>query len=189
MITRIMAFIFLSIFGIAYLSKSYWGSRQGIKTNCCGSSGKPAKIRAFETAMFICNSVTIAVCFLSAVFGGYELPLPLRIAGGIMALCADIIFITAVVGMKKSWRAGIPDSDDTELITGGIYSLSRNPAFLAFDLLYFGVTLMVFSIPLPALSAVTAILLHIQIINEEKYLEGRFGEEYISYKKRVRRYL
>ncbi len=45
--------------------------------------------------------------------------------------------------MKDSWRAGIPDSDKTELVTTGIYKYSRNPAFLGFDLQYMGVLLYV----------------------------------------------
>ena len=44
--------------------------------------------------------------------------------------------------MKDSWRAGIPEKDKTELVTGGIYAFCRNPAFLGFDLMYIGVLCM-----------------------------------------------
>ena len=47
--------------------------------------------------------------------------------------------------MKDSWRAGIPESDKTDLVTTGIFRISRNPAFLAFDLVYWGVLLMFFN--------------------------------------------
>lgn len=35
------------------------------------------------------------------------------------------IFLLSVLCMKDSWRAGIPDKDKTELVTGGIYRYSR----------------------------------------------------------------
>ena len=44
--------------------------------------------------------------------------------------------------MRDSWRAGIPERDGTELVTGGLYAFSRNPAFLGFDLMYLGVFLL-----------------------------------------------
>lgn len=43
--------------------------------------------------------------------------------------------------MRDSWRAGISETDKTELVTEGIYQISRNPAFLGFDLLYIGILL------------------------------------------------
>ena len=43
--------------------------------------------------------------------------------------------------MRDFWRAGIPETDKTELVTEGIYQISRNPAFLGFDLLYIGILL------------------------------------------------
>lgn len=41
--------------------------------------------------------------------------------------------------MKDSWRAGISETDKTELVTEGIYQFSRNLAFLEFNLLYIGI--------------------------------------------------
>ena len=43
--------------------------------------------------------------------------------------------------MRDSWRAGISETDKTELITEGSYQISRNLAFLVFDLLYIGILL------------------------------------------------
>lgn len=91
--------------------------------------------------------------------------------------------------MKDSWRAGIPDKDKTELVTNGIYKFSRNPAFLGFDFMYAGVLLMYFN-PLTAVfSLFAAVTLHLQILQEEKYLTSVFGSSYTAYKSRVFRYL
>lgn len=43
--------------------------------------------------------------------------------------------------MRDSWRAGISETDKTELVTEGIYQISRNSAFLGFDLLYIAILL------------------------------------------------
>lgn len=40
-----------------------------------------------------------------------------------------------------------------------------------------------------AFTALVVIMLHMQILQEERYMASTFGEEYLSYKKRVLRYL
>ena len=104
-------------------------------------------------------------------------------------MLGDVIFLISVIYIKNSWRAGIPDSDKTELVTGGIYRFSRNPAFLGFDFMCTGVLLMYFN-PLTAVfSAFAAVMLHLQILQEERFLTERFGEAYIQYKTHTLRYL
>ena len=91
--------------------------------------------------------------------------------------------------MRDSWRAGVSKTDKTELVTSGIYSFSRNPAFLGFDLGYLGISLMFFNWPLYIISLLAIIILHLQIVNvEEDFLIDTFREEYINYKKKVCRY-
>ena len=91
--------------------------------------------------------------------------------------------------MKDSWRAGIPDKDKTELVTTGIYRYSRNPAFLGFDFMYIGVLLMYGNLLTLAFSVFAMVMLHLQILQEERYLENIFGAAYTAYKKQVFRYL
>lgn len=75
------------------------------------------------------------------------------------------------------------------MVTGGIYSISRNPVFLAFDCVYAGLLLMFLNWVLLIFSVFAAVMLHLQILQEEQFLIGRFGAEYSSYQNRVRRYL
>lgn len=82
------------------------------------------------------------------------------------------------------------ETDQTELVTEGIYGISRNPAFLGFDLVYIGILLMFFNLGLFLISAFAILMLHLQIINvEEDFLISAFGEKYVDYKKHVRRYV
>lgn len=91
--------------------------------------------------------------------------------------------------MRDSWRACVSKTDKTDLVTSGIYRFSRNPAFLGFDLVYLGILLMFFNLPLYIISLLAIIILHLQIVNvEEDFLIETFGEEYLNYKKNVCRY-
>ena len=70
-----------------------------------------------------------------------------------------------------------------------IYKYSRNPAFLGFDSVYIGFLLMFFNIPLLIASLSAILMLHLQILQEEAYLQKAFGEEYVWYQSRVNRYI
>ena len=91
--------------------------------------------------------------------------------------------------MKDSWRAGLAENDKTEMITSGIYQISRNPAFLGFDCVYLGILFMFFNIPLLMITVLAILMLHIQILQEEHYLDKEYGIDYRFYKKQVYRYL
>ena len=108
--------------------------------------------------------------------------------GIILMILGDISFVAAVITMRDSWRAGIAEEDKTELVTSGIYRISRNPAFLGFYLVYIGMMLTFINIGLVIITVVTIIAFHMQILQEETFLKSRFGKEYEDYMKRVGRY-
>ncbi len=62
-------------------------------------------------------------------------------------------------------KAGVSKTDKTELVTNGMYQISRNPAFLGFDLLYIGTLLMFFNWILCFLTVFAVIMYHLQIVN------------------------
>lgn len=66
---------------------------------------------------------------------------------------------------------------------------AATPAFLGFDLMYIGVALMYFNPLTVGFTVFAAVMLHLQILQEEKYMEQTFGESYLQYKKKVFRYL
>lgn len=77
-----------------------------------------------------------------------------------------------------------------KVISTGVYRFSRNPQYIAYHLLLIG-----YALPSMSIIPLILILIHIMIIGliivpgEEKYLEKILGDEYIQYKKRVRRWL
>ena len=99
-------------------------------------------------------------------------------------------FIMSVAQMKDNWRAGVQREDKTNLVPTGIYSISRNPAFLGFDLMYIGILFTFFNWYLCFVTSFVLVFFHLQIVNvEEEFLIEAFGEEYVQYNKKVCRYL
>ena len=112
-----------------------------------------------------------------------------QLIGCCVGILGDTIFLLSVLCMKDSWRAGIPDKDKTELVTTGIYRFSRNPAFLGFDLMYVGVLLLYGNLLTLGFSVFAIVMLHLQILQEERYLVNTFGAQYQEYCRHVFRYL
>ena len=75
-----------------------------------------------------------------------------------------------------------------KLVKNGIYSISRNPTYLFTTLSLIGICALINSLILTLIVIVHFILTHQVILKEEKYLEKKFGNDYLEYKKRVRRY-
>ena len=188
LVFHLLALFVLVVFYSIYLIKQWTQKRRGIQTMQIGRR-KDAGSHRVETLMGIATVGIIPIQLLSIIFGWSNLGANARFTGFCVGLMGDLIFLVSVLSMKDSWRAGIPDKDKTKLVTDGIYAYSRNPAFLGFDLQYIGVLLMCFNV-LTVISTLFAVLmLHLQILEEERYLIVTFGKEYKEYRHRVYRYL
>ena len=126
---------------------------------------------------------------MSIAFGWNHLPAGARFTGFCIGMLGDVVFLLSVLCMRDSWRAGIPDKDKIELVTNGIYRFSRNPAFLGFDLMYIGALLLYGNLLTLGFSVFAIIMLHLQILQEERYLADTFGATYREYCRHVFRYI
>lgn len=189
MVFQIIGISVLLIFYGCYFLKMLHQHKQGIMTDQIGK-GKTGVVKKIEITMKMITFVVPAAEFISIVLNIFVAIFPLRILGAVISIVGVLAFILSVLTMRDSWRAGVSKTDQTELITGGIYQISRNPAFLGFDLVYIGMVMMFFNLPLLILSVVAMIIFHLQIVNvEEDFLLETFGDDYIDYKKKVCRYL
>jgi len=83
-----------------------------------------------------------------------------------------------------------PWKPTTTIISTGIYSCSRNPVYAGFCLVPIGMGIFLDSFWILFSFIPSAILVYyIAIRKEEAYLEKKFGEEYLHYKSKVRRWL
>ena len=185
---RILALSVLAVFYGIYLVKQWRQKRRGIQTIQIGR-GKDTQTHTVETLMGIATVGIIPAQLLSIGFGWSHLPANARFTGFCVGMVGDLIFLISVFCMKDSWRAGIPDRDRTELVTDGIYNYSRNPAFLGFDLQYIGMLLMFCNLLTGMFTVFAIVMLHLQILQEERYLTATFGTAYLDYRHRVFRYL
>ena len=109
---------------------------------------------------------------------------------GIFFLIISLFWIwVAQTQMGKSWRIGIDEQRKTELITTGMFSISRNPIFLGMK-----VNLLAFFLVIPNAVTLTVVvtgfaLIDIQVRLEEQHLLNLNDDSYQNYYKKVRRWL
>jgi protein-S-isoprenylcysteine O-methyltransferase Ste14 len=113
----------------------------------------------------------------------------LTIIGSILITAGLGVCCIASLALKKSWRIGVDEKEKTDLITDGIYRISRNPYFASYDLVLLGMVLCLLSPFLIIPVLITMVLFHLMILKEEAYLEIQHQDKYIKYKKEVRRYI
>jgi protein-S-isoprenylcysteine O-methyltransferase Ste14 len=127
-----------------------------------------------------------------------QLALPIRFLPDWWPLILGLPLIGAAI-LLAGWALRVmrhtgtnvnPYKSATVLVIGGPFRFTRNPIYLAFTLLYGGIaalvnTLWVFLL----LPIVLVIMRHGVIDREERYLEQKFGQAYVRYKERVRRWI
>ncbi|WP_438431428.1 methyltransferase family protein [Gorillibacterium sp. sgz500922] len=182
----------LLLFYGSYLAKQLLQRRQGISTDLLGKGTKPKRTFYIEVILKTMTFATAAVQ-LVALFAARPETLLLsapavRSVGLGLAFAGVAVFFTAMSTMNTSWRAGIDASQQTRLIRRGIYRFSRNPAFVGFDLFYLGFALAFSHGLILVLLALCIVLLHLQILEEEKFLPTVFGQEYLDYRRSTPRY-
>ncbi|MPL55829.1 hypothetical protein SDC9_01311 [bioreactor metagenome] len=89
--------------------------------------------------------------------------------------------------MGNNWRIGIDEKNKSELVTHGLFSISRNPVFLGMMLSLFSIFLVLPNILTFFIAFTGYIVIQIQIRLEEEFLLKEFGQKYIDYKNNTRR--
>lgn len=189
MTTKIIIITLMAVFYICYFVKMVGQRKKGIHTDQLGK-GKVGFVKVIEIALKIITCVLPFVQLLAIVFCKENVCVSLKIAGIVITAMGVAAFIISVLQMKDNWRTGVQREDKTNLVMTGIYSISRNPAFLGFDLMYIGILLIFFNWYLCFATVIAVLLFHLQIVNvEEDFLIEAFGNDYLQYKSKVCRYL
>jgi len=117
--------------------------------------------------------------------------LRLMLALFLLAL-AIVIDIAALTHFRKAGTSIDPRyPHKTTIIVGhGIYTRTRNPMYLGLVLILSSLGLWLGSVAaLPVVIAFICYMNHFQIAAEEEHLTARFGDAYLAYKARVRRWI
>ena len=111
-------------------------------------------------------------------------------AGAALFAIGGAIAFTAVRQFGRAGTSFKPHEASTAIMSDGLYRYSRNPMYIALALAYAGIALAADGLWAMALLAPTLVVVrHGVIAREERYLEGKFGDEYRRYKGSVRRWL
>ena len=189
MIFKAITILEMATFYACYFSKMIAQKKKGIRTDQMGK-GKKGFVKLIEITLKVVSFTVPVVELLSIFLCNPTMPMIIQWCGAVVGALGVVVFIISVVTMKDSWRAGVSEKEKTDLVTNGIYQISRNPAFLGFDLMYIGILLMAFNWVLFGVSVFAIVMFHLQIVNvEEDFLVVTFGEDYLAYRDKVRRYI
>lgn len=109
---------------------------------------------------------------------------------GVLFCLSGLLFLLAsLVSFGKSFRVGIDTVHPDQLVTTGVFGISRNPIYVAFSFVLLGEFLIFSNWILLVYLAAAVLLFHRQVLREEDYLRRHYGAEYAAYAGRVRRYL
>lgn len=122
---------------------------------------------------------------ISYLHGNFQL----QTAGLMVSVISLIWIFAAQMQMQDSWRIGIEETEKTELIARGLFKISRNPIFLGVLLAAIGFFLFIPSALSLCVAVVSYVSISFQIRLEEQYLENTHGQQYLDYKKKVRRWI
>ncbi len=114
----------------------------------------------------------------------------LFVLGWLLIVAFVALNISATRAMRRSGTTVRPDRSTDHLVTEGLFSFTRNPLYVAGTMLILGIGLItgiVWFLPLAILAAFAVQKLAIE--REERHLQARFGDTYLDYARRVRRWI
>lgn len=121
---------------------------------------------------------------------GLGIPLWSKAIGSVLILSGMLSLLLLLITYLRRKTSIEPWKPTTCIITSGLYARSRNPIYASFCLVTIGIGFLLNSLGiifsfLPS----AALVYYIAIKKEEAYLEAKFGEQYLCYKRKVRRWL
>ena len=112
------------------------------------------------------------------------------IAGAALIIPGLGLSTLTVFHFRRSKTPVSPLRPTQRLVVSGLYRFSRNPDYLGQGLVFAGIALVLNSVwTLLALIPALVLVRYVVIPREERYLQTRFGAEYASYCRRVRRWI
>lgn len=109
--------------------------------------------------------------------------------GTVVVSAGLVVFALALWSFADSWRIGIDRTTPGPLVTGGIFAWTRNPIYIALDLIFSGSFLLQGRAIFLLFALALAVLLHYIVRREESSLVTTYGDAYRQYCARVGRYV
>ncbi len=114
----------------------------------------------------------------------------LAVGVGLAMLVCGVIGLAAAI--RTIWRAQTPVDPykaTTKIVLDGLYRFSRNPIYVSDTVIYVGLSLALNAWWALALTPLLVLIMQVGVVaREEEYLERKFGDDYLRYKRQVRRW-
>ena len=139
----------------------------------------------------------LAAALAAGVLLGRLYPLPWpglddlagRVIGYGLGLAGLALVAWGVATLYRAHTTVLPNQRADRLVTGGAFRFRRNPIYMGEVLVFLGLAQATGNIWLAIMAPLfAALVLALAILPEERHLEARFGEDYLDYKERTRRW-
>lgn len=111
-------------------------------------------------------------------------------SGSAILTCGAMGLTVGIRTLLCGHTAVDPYKGTTAIVTDGVFQFSRNPIYVSDLSLYVGLSLILNAWWALAMTPALVWIMTIGVIKrEEAYLEREFGDDYLRYKQRVRRWL
>ena len=191
--------ITLIIFLLVFFGRTIWLRRKGTKGFVLGS-GKKGFTALLEKSFLVFFPIWLIEIVIHSLHLNIQfLPLVLvklifknqiiQFAGAAVIFVSLLFFCLALISFNSSWRVGIDTVSPGDLITTGVFSVTRNPIFLSMDLYFLGTFLIYSNLFFLMCFVCMALGFQFQIRQEETFLLERYGENYRKYMAQVNRYI
>jgi protein-S-isoprenylcysteine O-methyltransferase Ste14 len=194
--------IFLPLYLLLFLASVFfwrlYAVRQQSGVAVSALAKRQGSNKLIDLAFQVMFGLRIAViCVFALAPSWYSLLSPLPVlqmpeiaALGLALLVGSWVWIvTAQSQMGKAWRIGIDRGNATELVTDGVFALSRNPIFLGMRANALGLFLALPNALTLAMLIFGELLLPYHVRYEERHLLALHGEAFKAYCRKVRRWL
>lgn len=118
------------------------------------------------------------------------IPQPYNYVGSVLVVIGTLMTGYAARLFNQAGTPLLPFHRSTALVTHGPYRFTRNPMYVGLVLITLGVGILQGSVgaflPIPFF---VWLIRTSFILGEERFLEGLFGDQYLDYKRSVRRWL
>ena len=191
--------ITLIVFLMVFFGRTIWLRKKGTKAFVLGSGKKGSTALLEKSFLFFFPIWLIEIGIHSFNLDTQFLPLVMvklifknqiiQFAGVVVIFVGLLVFCLALISFSFSWRVGIDTVSPGDLITTGVFSVSRNPIFLSMDLYFLGTFLIYSNLFFLMCFVCIALGFQFQIRQEETFLIERYGDKYRKYMAQVNRYI
>lgn len=129
---------------------------------------------------------------------GIDYLIPIRVipnvvqqpVGGVLMALGFVLALLSVMTLYRAGTSPLHERPTTAVVPGGVFGWSRNPIYLGMTLICVGLAIFFDRAWVLAATVPAVLIIHyVVIVREETFLEAKFGQAYLDYKVKVRRWL